>query len=100
MRDAAGKTAPLGGVPRAVHAAELLWRTAWSQVVAEAGHVVVGAQDTADVVLVDGDCPPGEARPVVTLGGADHDLPGVLSPDAGPGQIEHGIRAVDADFRD
>ena len=36
------------------------------KVVAEAGHVVVGPQDAADVVLVDGDSPPGETRPVVT----------------------------------
>jgi len=35
------------------------------------------AQDAADVVLADGDCLPGETRPVVTLGGADYDLPGV-----------------------
>jgi DNA-binding CsgD family transcriptional regulator len=109
MSDPASKPAPMGRLRVVVYAADLLRRTALSQVVAEAGHVVVGAQDTADVVLVDGDCPPGEARPVVTLGGADHDLPGVLSRDAGarpdrcsirrcPGLIVRAPDAIDAGF--
>ena len=62
MSDPASKPAPMGRLRVAVHAADLLRRTTLSQVVAEAGHVVAGAQDTADVVLVDGDCPPGEVR--------------------------------------
>ena len=53
-------------------------------------------EDTADVVLADGDSPPGETRPVVTLGGADDDLPGVLSRDADASQIDAAIRAVAA----
>ena len=57
-------------------------RAALGRVVAEAGHMVVDTQDAADVVLVDGDCPPGETRPVVALGGADDDLSGVLPRDA------------------
>ncbi|WP_197033844.1 response regulator transcription factor [Bradyrhizobium sp. URHD0069] len=73
-----------------------LRRAALSRVVAEAGHIVVGAQDIADVVLADGDCLPGETRPVVTLGGADYDLPGVLSRHADASQIDAAIRAVSA----
>jgi two-component system nitrate/nitrite response regulator NarL len=96
MSDPAGKLAPGGRLRVAVYAADLLRRTALSRVVAEAGHIVVGAQDAADVVLADDDCMPGETRPVVTLGGADHDLPGVLSRHAAASQIDAAIRAVSA----
>jgi DNA-binding NarL/FixJ family response regulator len=67
-----------------------------SRAVAEAGHLVVGAQDMADVVLADGDGPSGETRPVVVLGGAGRDAPGVLSRDADASQIDAAIRAVAA----
>jgi DNA-binding CsgD family transcriptional regulator len=96
MSDAASKPAPTARLRVAVYAVDLLRRTALSRVVAEAGHIVVAAHDAADVVLADGDCLPGEARPVVTLGGADYDLPGVLSRDAGASQIDAAIRAVSA----
>ncbi len=96
MSDAASKLAPTERLRVAVHAVDLPRRSALSRVVAEAGHVVVGAQDAADVVLADGDCPSGETRPVVILGGTDHDLPGVLSRDAGASQIDAAIRAVAA----
>ena len=96
MSDAASKLAPTGRLRVAVYAMDLLRRTVLSRVIAEAGHIVVGAQDPADVVLADGDCPPGETRPVVTLGGADYDLPGVLSRHAGASQIDAAIRAVSA----
>jgi DNA-binding CsgD family transcriptional regulator len=96
MSGPASKLAPDGRLRVAVYAADLLRRTALSRVVAEAGHIVVGTQDAADVVLVDGDCLPGEVRPVVTLGGADPDLPGVLSRRASPNQIDAAIRAVSA----
>ena len=43
MSDAAGKLSPLGRLRVAVYAVDLLRRTALSQVVAEAGHLVVGA---------------------------------------------------------
>jgi DNA-binding CsgD family transcriptional regulator len=96
MSDAATKLAPTGRLRVAVYAMDLLRRTALSRAVAEAGHIVVGAQDAADVVLADGDCLRGEMRPVVTLGGADHDLPGVLSRQANASQIDAAIRAVSA----
>jgi DNA-binding CsgD family transcriptional regulator len=96
MSDAAGKFALSGRLRVAVQAADLLRRSALSRVVAEAGHIVVAAQDAADVVLADGDCAPGETRAVVTLGGADYDLPGVLSRHAGASQIDAAIRAVSA----
>src|ERR1700716_2305085 len=96
MSDAASKLAPIGRLRVAVYAVDLLRRTALSQVVAEAGHIAVGAQGAADVVLADGDCLPGETRPVVTLGGADYELPGVLSRHADARQIDAAIRAVSA----
>jgi len=96
MSDAASELVPTRRLRVAVHAADALRRNALSRVVAEAGHVVVGAEDAADVVLADRDCPPGETRPVVLLGGADHDLPGVLSRDADASQIDAAIRAVAA----
>ena len=80
----------------AIRATDSPRRAALGKVVAEAGHVVVGVGDTADVVLVDGDSPAGETRPVVTLGGADDDVPGVLTADADAGQIDAAIRAVAA----
>src|SRR6202049_2488426 len=96
MSEAASKPARVARLRVAVHAVDLPRRNASSRVVAEAGHVVVGAQDAADVVLADGDCPLGETRPVVTLGGADADLAGVLSRDAGASQSDAAIRAVSA----
>jgi DNA-binding CsgD family transcriptional regulator len=96
MSDAARKLEPTGRLRVAVCAEDLLRRSTLSRIVAEAGHLVVGARDAADVVLADGDGPPGETRPVVSLGGADHDLPGVLSRHAGASQIDAAIRAVSA----
>jgi DNA-binding CsgD family transcriptional regulator len=94
MSDTASKLAPAGRLRVAVHATDLLRRNALSRVVAEAGHCVVAAWDAADVVLADGDGPPGETRPVVALGGADDDLAGVLSRDASANQIDAALRAV------
>ena len=96
MSNAASKLTLTARLRVAVHAVDLLRRSALSKVVAEAGHIVVAAQDAADVVLADGDCAPGETRPVVTLGGADYDLPGVLSRHADASQIDAAIRAVSA----
>ena len=94
MRQAARQPAPTAQLRVAIRAMDLLRRTALSRVVAEAGHMVVGVEDAADVVLADGDCAPGETRPVVTLGGTGDDRPGVLSRDAGADQIDAAIRAV------
>jgi DNA-binding NarL/FixJ family response regulator len=96
MSDAASKLAPTGRLRVAVHAADLLRRDVLSQLVAEAGHIVVGAEDAAGVVLADRDCPPGETRPIVRLGGMGDDSPGVLSRDASASQIDAAIRAVAA----
>jgi DNA-binding CsgD family transcriptional regulator len=94
MSQLANKLTPTGRLRVAVHATDSSRRNVLSQAVAEAGHIVVDVQDSADIVLADGDAPPGETRPVVALGGADDDLPGVLSRDADASQIDAAIRAV------
>jgi DNA-binding CsgD family transcriptional regulator len=96
MRESARKPAPMARLRVAVYAIDVRRRSALSRVVAEAGHLVVGAQDAADVVLADGDCAPGETRRVVILGSAGDDRAGVLSRDAGADQIDAAIRAVSA----
>jgi two-component system nitrate/nitrite response regulator NarL len=96
MSDAANDLVPAGWLRVAIHAADSRRRAALCRLVAEAGHIVVGEQDAADVVLSDDDCPPGEARPVVTLGGSDFELPGVLSRDASTSQIDAALRGVAA----
>ena len=96
MSEAASRLSPTARLRVAIHALDLPRRNSLGRVVAEAGHLVVGLKDPADVVLADGDCPVGETRPVVTLGGADRDLGGVLARDAGPTQIDAAIRAVAA----
>jgi DNA-binding CsgD family transcriptional regulator len=96
MNEAAGKPAPFAQLRVAVHAVDLPRRSALSRVLAEAGHIIVGAEEAADVVLADGARPPGETRPVVILGGTDHDLAGVLPRDANASQIDAAVRAVAA----
>jgi DNA-binding CsgD family transcriptional regulator len=96
MRESARKPAPMARLRVAVYAIDVRRRSALSRVVAKAGHLVVGAQAAADVVLADGDCAPGETRPVVTLGGSGDDRPGVLPRDARADQIDAAIRAVSA----
>jgi DNA-binding NarL/FixJ family response regulator len=96
MRESARKPAPMARLRVAVYAIDVRRRSALSRVVAEAGHLVVGAQDAADVVLADGDSAPGETRRVVILGSAGDDRAGVLSRDAGADQIDAAIRAVSA----
>jgi DNA-binding CsgD family transcriptional regulator len=96
MSEAASQFSPTPRLRVAVHAPDLPRRNALGRMVAEAGHLVVGLDDAADVVLADGACPPGETRPVVTLGGADRDFGGVLSREANASQIDAAIRAVAA----
>jgi DNA-binding CsgD family transcriptional regulator len=80
----------------AVHADDPLRRSALGKMIAEAGHVVVGLQDEADIVLADGNRPPDEARSVVGLGIIDDRLRGALPREADARQIDAAIRAVAA----
>jgi DNA-binding CsgD family transcriptional regulator len=96
MREAANRLVPKERLRVVVYAVDLLRSTTLARVVAEAGHLVVDTQDEADLVLADGGGPPGETRPVVTIGGSDDDFPGVLPRDADASQIDAAIRAVAA----
>jgi len=96
MNSAATRLALVAPLRVAVHADDPLRRLALGKVVAEAGHVVVGLDDAADVVLADGFCPPGERRNVVALGLSDDRLHGTLPREADAAQIDAAIRAVAA----
>jgi DNA-binding CsgD family transcriptional regulator len=80
----------------AVHTDDPLRRTALCKVVTEAGHMVVGMKDEADIVLADGSRPPEEASNVVGLGITDERYRGALPREADARQIDAAIRAVGA----
>ena len=96
MSEVASDIVVAGRLRVAVHADDSLRRTALCKVVAEAGHVVVGLQDDADIVLADGGRPTEEVRNVIGLGIADDRLRGALPREADARQIDAAIRAVAA----
>ena len=96
MSFAASKLAPVGQLRVAIYATDLPHRTALSRSVVKAGHIVVDKWDSADVILSNGELPLSDNRPTVTLGGANYDLPGVLSPGADVSQIDAALRGVAA----
>jgi DNA-binding CsgD family transcriptional regulator len=96
MSEVASDIVVAGRLRVAVHADDPLRRTALCKVVAEAGHVVVGLQDDADIVLADGGRPTEEVRNVIGLGIADDRLRGALPREADARQIDAAIRAVAA----
>ena len=96
MSEVAGRLAPNERLRVAIRSTDASRRAALARAVAEAGHLVVGLQDPADVVLADGGSPPGETRSVVALGGAEDGSSGVLPRDAHASQIDAAIRAVAA----
>jgi len=71
-------------------------RQALSKMLVDAGYLVSEAADAADVVLVDGDCPPTEHKPTVVLGAGDRDAMGLLPANADASQIDAALRAVAA----
>lgn len=96
MSEAASRLMPNERLRVALHAVDALRRATLARALAEAGYIVVGLDDAADVVLADGSCPGGETRIVVALGGNDDDVAGVLPRHAGAHQIDAAIRAVAA----
>jgi DNA-binding CsgD family transcriptional regulator len=90
----ASKIAPVAPLRVAIYAGDLARRLALRTLVVQAGHIVVDGGDSADVVLSDGDLTRIEGLPIVTLGGANYGLPGVLSPDADASQIDAALRGV------
>ena len=80
----------------AVHADDPLRRTALCKAVTDAGHMIVGEHDAADIVLADGGHPPSEVRNVIGLGIVGDRLRGALPREADTRQIDAAIRAVAA----
>ena len=96
MSGAAGRLMPIERLRVAIRSDDALRRAALSLTVSRAGHLVVGLDEAADVVLADDGSPAGETRNVIRLGGADDGSHGVLPQDADESQIDAAIRAVAA----
>ena len=64
--------------------------------IAEAGHDVVAANDSAHVVVTDGCAPSPSGRPIVAMGVGEGDFAGLLPEDAEPAQVDAALRAVAA----
>lgn len=96
MTSAASHLAFAAQLRVAVHADDALRRAVLGKALTEAGHVVVGLDDAADVVLADGACPAGETRNMVALGVSDDRARGALPREASAAQIDAAIRAVAA----
>jgi DNA-binding CsgD family transcriptional regulator len=84
------------GVRVALLAADPARRRALAELVAAAGHAIAAAPAAADVLLADGVAPPDTGRPVLSLGGSDESLAGLLPMDANATQIDAALRALAA----
>jgi DNA-binding CsgD family transcriptional regulator len=78
----------------ALLAPDPLRRQALRDVLLNAGYTVVDIEDSADVILADGDCAAGDNRPKVMLGTGDRQASGLLPRHAGADQIDAALRAV------
>jgi DNA-binding CsgD family transcriptional regulator len=78
----------------ALSASDSLRRQVLSKVLNDAGYIVVHIEDSADVVLADGDCDPNEKRPTVIVGDRDRRASGSLPRNASVDQIDAALRAV------
>jgi len=77
-----------------ISAADPARRAGLRRIIVDAGHEFVDSVEGADVALSDGDSPPIENRPCVTLGGIDAGQAAFLTRDADPRQIDAALRAV------
>ncbi|HYV69758.1 MAG TPA: response regulator transcription factor [Pseudolabrys sp.] len=73
-----------------------LRRQVLTKVLLDAGYILVDTEDSADLVLADGDYDPVEKRPAVILGDGDWRASGSLPRDASAQQIDAALRAVAA----
>jgi DNA-binding CsgD family transcriptional regulator len=80
----------------AVYTDNTMRRAALVSLVAEAGHIAVGAEGEADVALCDGDCLSPNVLPSVTLGANNDNSQGALPRHASASQIDAALRAVAA----
>jgi len=65
-------------------------------IVGDAGHIVVGSPEDAEIVLADVVGVAAEGAPVVQLGVGEAGQAGLLPPDASPRQIDAALRAAAA----
>jgi DNA-binding CsgD family transcriptional regulator len=91
---AALKVSPGVRLRVALSAPDSLRRQALNKVLSDAGHIVVDMEDSADVVLADGDCDPSDKRPTVILGDRYQLASGSLPRNASVDQIDVALRAV------
>jgi DNA-binding CsgD family transcriptional regulator len=84
------------GLRVAILAADPQRRQALAALLAAAGHDLAAAPDSADVLLTDGLATQADGRPVLSLGGGDEALAGLLPRDANPAQIDAALRAIAA----
>jgi two-component system nitrate/nitrite response regulator NarL len=96
MSEAAFKATTALRLRVVIHAANSTRHSELSKLVAEAGHLVIGGEGEADVVLWDGDCLTPDAFPNVTLGAYNNDGSGALPRHASASQIDAALRAVAA----
>lgn len=78
----------------ALSAPDSLRRQTLSNALNDAGHIVVAMEDSADVVLADGDCELSEKKPTVVLGDRRRLASGSLPRNASVHQIDAALRAV------
>ena len=86
MSEAAGKLTPNERLRVAIRCDDGIRRARLALMVDQAGHLVVGLHDSADVVLADGGSSAGETRIVIALGGPEDGSPGLLPRDADASQ--------------
>ena len=96
MSEAAGQLMPIAPLRVAIRSNDALRRAALALMVSRSGHLVVGMDEAADVVLADGSGLAGETRSVVRLGGTEDGSQGALPRGADASQIDAAIRAVAA----
>jgi DNA-binding CsgD family transcriptional regulator len=96
MSEAAFKATTALRLRVVIHAANSTRHSELSKLVAEAGHLVIGGEGEADVVLWEGDCLTPDTLPYVTLGAYNNDGLGALPRHASASQIDAALRAVAA----
>lgn len=84
------------GLRVALFAADPERRLALAQMLAAAGHAIAATAETADVLLAAGMTPAEAGRPILSLGGSDESLAGLLPGDANAAQIDAALRALAA----
>jgi DNA-binding CsgD family transcriptional regulator len=96
MSAAVAASLPGGSLRVAVIAADRDTARRLAALVRRSGHTLAVTVEVADAVLTDGTAVPETDAPAVALGVGDGDFAGLLTPDAGPVQLDVALRAVAA----